>query len=380
MKILFLSYHTSPFAERPGNNDSGGLNVYIKNVIKNLDNQNVEISVLTGEESESFKDRNISFTSFSLFKESATIGEKTLLLPKFIDHVIQFIKVNQVDIVHAHYWLSGLAAKEIKSQFGIPYLYTAHSYGKFIEEKSERINNENAILTYADLITASSEFEYNYLKQNYKTPDHKLKLLTPGVDTELFNVKTKNIRDNILLSVGRIQPQKGQLNVLLLFNKLLTLFPDLKLIFVGGPSGVEGEKYLKTIESEIELKGLKNNVHFMNSTTHEELINVYNKAKIVVHSSQFETFGLVTLEANASGVPVVSINQGPLREIIVNGQNGFVADTFEDENLLQFCKTLLSDNDYLSQIELNCIQLAKKYEWKNTVKELKGIYQELIFD
>ncbi|MDA3013896.1 MAG: glycosyltransferase, partial [Actinomycetota bacterium] len=188
------------------------------------------------------------------------------------------------------------------------------------------------------------------------------------------------IRDNILLSVGRIQPQKGQLNVLLLFNKLLTLFPDLKLIFVGGPSGVEGEKYLKTIESEIELKGLKNNVHFMNSTTHEELINVYNKAKIVVHSSQFETFGLVTLEANASGVPVVSINQGPLREIIVNGQNGFVADTFEDENLLQFCKTLLSDNDYLSQIELNCIQLAKKYEWKNTVKELKGIYQELIFD
>ena len=378
MKILHISYHTSPFSKQLGNNDAGGLNVYIKNVIENLIDEDIQVTVLTGEESESIEENNLKFSSYSLFQEIASIDEKILLLPEFIELVTEFVKVNQIDLIHAHYWLSGLVAKEINSKFGIPYIFTAHSYGKFIDEDSKRITSEYEILSEADLVTSSSKFEYNFLNQNYETPEQKLRILYPGVDVDLFKPTSTN-KENTLLVVGRIQPQKGQINTLKLFHKLLILSPDLKLNFVGGPSGNDGKEYLKTIESEIERRGLKNNVQFINSATQERLIYEYNKAKIVVHASQYETFGLIALEANACGVPVVSINQGPLKETIENGHNGYIAESFEDENLILFCKNILSDREYQYKTQINCLNVAKQYDWNNTVKQLKEIYQELIF-
>ena len=378
MKILHISYHTSPFSKQLGNNDGGGLNVYIKNVVENLNDEDIQVTVLTGEKSESLEENNLKFSSYSLFQESASIDEKILLLPKFIELVTEFANVNQFDLIHAHYWLSGLVAKEIKSKFGIPFIFTAHSYGKFIEDVSNRVTSEYEILTNADLITSSSKFEYNFLSQNYETPEQKLRILYPGVDLDLFKPTSTN-KENTILVVGRIQPQKGQINTLMLFHELLMLIPDLNLNFVGGPSGNDGKEYLKTIEREIEQTGLKNKVRFLKAASQEQLINEYNKAKIVVHASQYETFGLIALEANACGVPVVSINQGPLKETIENGQNGYIAETFEDENLILFCKNILSDSEYQSQTQINCLNIAKQYHWKNTVKKLKEMYQELIF-
>ena len=378
MKILHISYHTSPFSKQLGNNDAGGLNVYIKNVIENLIDEDIQVTVLTGEESESIEENNLKFSSYSLFQETASIDEKILFLPEFIELVTEFVNLNQIDLIHAHYWLSGLAAKEINSKFGIPFIFTAHSYGKFIDEDSNRITSEYEILSKADLVTSSSKFEYKFLNQNYEIPEQKLRIVYPGLDLDLFK-PTSTKKENTLLVVGRIQPQKGQINTLKLFHNLLMLSPDLKLNFVGGPSGKDGKEYLKTIENEIEQTGLKNNVQFLNSATQEQLINEYNKAKIVVHASQYETFGLIALEANACGVPVVSINQGPLKETIENGQNGYIAETFEDENLILFCKNILSDSEYQSKIQINCLNVAKQYDWKNTVKQLKKIYRELIF-
>jgi len=378
MKILHISYHTSPFSKQLGNNDAGGLNVYIKNVIENLNDEDIQVTVLTGEKSESLEENNLKFSSYSLFQETASIDKKILLLPEFIELIMEFVKVNQIDLIHAHYWLSGLVAKEIKSKYGIPFIFTAHSYGKFIEDGSNRVTSECEILSHADLITSSSKFEYNFLSQNYETPEQKLRILYPGVDVDLFK-PTSTSKENTLLVVGRIQPQKGQINTLKLFHKLLMLVPDLNLNFVGGPSGNEGKEYLKTIEREIEQTGLKNKVRFLKSASQEQLINEYNKAKIVVHASQYETFGLIALEANACGVPVVSINQGPLKEIIENGQNGYIAESFEDENLILFCKNIISDSEYQSKTQINCLNIAKQYDWKNTVKQLKEIYQELIF-
>ncbi len=378
MKILHISYHTSPFSKQLGNNDAGGLNVYIKNVIENLNDEDIQVTVLTGEKSESLEENNLKFSSYSLFQETASIDKKILLLPEFIELIMEFVKVNQIDLIHAHYWLSGLVAKEIKSKYGIPFIFTAHSYGKFIEDGSNRVTSECEILSHADLITSSSKFEYNFLSQNYETPEQKLRILYPGVDVDLFK-PTSTSKENTLLVVGRIQPQKGQINTLKLFHKLLMLVPDLNLNFVGGPSGNEGKEYLKTIEREIEQTGLKNKVRFLKSASQEQLINEYNKAKIVVHASQYETFGLIALEANACGVPVVSINQGPLKEIIENGQNGYIAESFEDENLILFCKNIISDSEYQSKTQINCLNVAKQYDWKNTAKQLKEIYQELIF-
>jgi len=209
MNILHISYHTSPFSKQLGNNDAGGLNVYIKNVIKNLNHEDIQITVLTGEESESIEENNLKLFSYSLFQETASIDEKILLLPEFIELVTEFVKVNQVDLIHAHYWLSGLVAKEIKSKFGIPFIFTAHSYGKFIDEDSNRITSEYDILSKADLVTSSSKFEYNFLNQNYETSEQKLRIVYPGVDVDLFKPTPTN-KENTLLVIGRIQHKKDR--------------------------------------------------------------------------------------------------------------------------------------------------------------------------
>ena len=128
MKILHISYHTSPFSKQLGNNDAGGLNVYIKNVIENLNDEDIQVTVLTGEKSESLEENNLKFSSYSLFQETASIDKKILLLPEFIELIMEFVKVNQIDLIHAHYWLSGLVAKEIKSKYGIPFM-TATNQG-----------------------------------------------------------------------------------------------------------------------------------------------------------------------------------------------------------------------------------------------------------
>ena len=119
-------------------------------------------------------------------------------------------------------------------------------------------------------------------------------------------------------------------------------------------------------------------VQFLNNLPQTKIVELLNKAKLLIHTSQFETFGLVAIEANAMGVPVLSINNGSLMEIIENNKNGYLSENLVDKNVNNFVDSLLNENKKFEEVSSLCIEKSKKYDWGNTSKILQNLYTELV--
>ena len=138
MKILQISFHTAPFGN-VGMNDSGGLNIYVEKVSNELSKNN-DITVVTAEKAESFKTDNLEFYSLDLFEPGLSVDDKEIYLSEFKRNLEEKIDLESFDIIHAHYWLSGLVAKQISEELNIPYIFTSHSLGVFLEGYNKELS------------------------------------------------------------------------------------------------------------------------------------------------------------------------------------------------------------------------------------------------
>ena len=377
MNILQISYHTSPMNSL-GVNDGGGLNVYVEAISKELAKDNT-VHIITGEEAKNINKKNLKLSSFNLFSNQSNIYEKKDFLDEFIDKTFQYIEEHEIDVVHAHYWLSGLVAKEIQQKYKIPFIFTSHSLGVFVQENGlERIRAEKEIFNSADKITASSKFEKDNLLNRYGVDKLKIHITTPGLDKKIFKAYRGEKRNNTILSVGRIQKQKGQLQTLDLFKSLQHRIKGLELIFVGGPSGVDGDAYLTKMKNRIEELKIEEEVQFLGSLSQKKLVKLMKKSKLLIHSAESETFGLVAIEAHRLGVPVLSTNQGSFKEIISNNENGLVAKSFDDVQVYDFIIKLFEDDKYRSQVINNAVKNSLVFNWEITAENLKKAYKSII--
>ena len=377
MNILQISYHTSPMNSL-GVNDGGGLNVYVEAISKELAKDNT-VHIITGEEAKNINKKNLKLSSFNLFSNQSNIYEKKDFLDEFIDKTFQYIEEHEIDVVHAHYWLSGLVAKEIQQKYKIPFIFTSHSLGVFVQENGlERIRAEREIFNSADKITASSKFEKDNLLNRYGVDKLKIHITTPGLDKKIFKAYRGVKRNNTILSVGRIQKQKGQLQTLDLFKSLQYRIKGLELIFVGGPSGVDGDAYLTKMKNRIEELKIEEEVQFLGSLSQKKLVKLMKKSTLLIHSAESETFGLVAIEAHRLGVPVLSTNQGSFKEIISNNENGLVAKSFDDVQVYDFIIKLFEDDKYRSQVINNAVKNSLVFNWEITAENLKKAYKSII--
>ena len=377
MNILQISYHTSPMNSL-GVNDGGGLNVYVEAISKELAKDNT-VHIITGEEAKNINKKNLKLSSFNLFSNQSNIYEKKDFLDEFINKTFQYIEEHEIDVVHAHYWLSGLVAKEIQQKYKIPFIFTSHSLGVFVQENGlERIRAEKEIFNSADKITASSKFEKDNLLNRYGVDKLKIHITTPGLDKKIFKAYRGEKRNNTILSVGRIQKQKGQLQTLDLFKSLQHRIKGLELIFVGGPSGVDGDAYLTKMKNRIEELKIEEEVQFLGSLSQKKLVKLMKKSKLLIHSAESETFGLVAIEAHRLGVPVLSTNQGSFKEIISNNENGLVAKSFDDVQVYDFIIKLFEDDKYRSQVINNAVKNSLVFNWEITAENLKKAYKSII--
>ena len=377
MNILQISYHTSPMNSL-GVNDGGGLNVYVEAISKELAKDNT-VHIITGEEAKNINKKNLKLSSFNLFSNQSNIYEKKDFLDEFIDKTFQYIEEHEIDVVHAHYWLSGLVAKEIQQKYKIPFIFTSHSLGVFVQENGlDRISAEKEIFNIADKITASSKFEKNNLLNRYGVDKLKIHITTPGLDKKIFKAYRGVKRNNTILSVGRIQKQKGQLQTLDLFKSLQYRIKGLELIFVGGPSGVDGDAYLTKMKNRIEELKIEEEVQFLGSLSQKKLVKLMKKSMLLIHSAESETFGLVAIEAHRLGVPVLSTNQGSFKEIISNNENGLVAKSFDDVQVYDFIIKLFEDDKYRSQVINNAVKNSLVFNWEITAENLKKAYKKVI--
>ena len=377
MNILQLSFHVSPFSEI-GKNDGGGMSVYVQQISKHLSEKH-NVTVVTGEKAESFKDKNLEFISLDIFEPDLNVEDKEIHLQEFKNKLEEFTDLKSFDVIHAHYWLSGLVAKEISNELNIPFIFTSHSLGIFLDGyNKERVDCEKIVMTSSNLVTASSVFETMLITDTYKIDENKIKKIIPGVDREIFSPNLSIKKENIFLSIGRIQEQKGQLQTLEFLNNFKEIENDFKCIFIGGPSGKYGNEYLEELERTVEKLSLDTHVEFVDNLPQTKIIKLLNKAKLLIHTSQFETFGLVAIEAQTMGVPVLSINNGSLMEIIENNKNGYLSETLIDRGVTNFVSNLLNENKIFEEISSSCIEMSKKYDWKKTSHIIQNIYEELV--
>ena len=376
MNILQISYHTSPMNSL-GVNDGGGLNVYVEAISKELAKDNT-VHIITGEEAKNINKKNLKLSSFNLFSNQSNIYEKKDFLDEFINKTFQYIEEHEIDVVHAHYWLSGLVAKEIQQKYKIPFIFTSHSLGVFVQENGlDRISAEKEIFNIADKITASSKFEKDNLLNRYGVDKLKIHITTPGLDKKIFKAYRGVKRNNTILSVGRIQQQKGQLQTLDLFKSLQHRIKGLELIFVGGPSGVDGDAYLTKMKNRIEELKIEEEVQFLGSLSQKKLVKLMKKSTLLIHSAESETFGLVAIEAHRLGVPVLSTNQGSFKEIISNNENGLVAKSFDDVQVYDFIIKLFEDDEYRSQVINSAVKNSLVFNWEITAENLKKAYKNI---
>ena len=377
MNILQLSFHVSPFSEI-GKNDGGGMSVYVQQISKHLSEKH-NVTVVTGEKGESFKDKNLEFISLDIFEPDLNVEDKEIHLQEFKNKLEEFTDLKSFDVIHAHYWLSGLVAKEISNELNIPFIFTSHSLGVFLDGyNKERVDCEKIVMTASNLVTSSSVFETKLITDTYKVEENKIKKVTPGVDREIFSPDLSIKKENIFLSVGRIQEQKGQLQTLEFLNNFKKIENDFKCIFIGGPSGKNGNEYLQELKQTVKDFNLDTHVEFLDNLPQTKIIELLKKAKLLIHTSQFETFGLVAIEANSMGVPVLSTNKGSLVEIIENNLNGYLSEDLVDGNVNNFVKNLLHDNKKFKEISLDSIRISKDYDWKITTINLNKVYEGLI--
>ena len=377
MNILQLAFHTSPFSI-VGKNDGGGMSVYVQQISKYL-SENHSVTVVTGEKADSFTDKNLEFISLDIFESELNVEDKEIYLQEFKNKLVDSLDLNSFDVIHAHYWLSGLVAKEISNELNIPFIFTSHSLGIFLDGyNKERVDCEKIVMTSTNLVTASSVFETMLIADTYKIDENKIKKITPGVDRKIFIPDLSVEKENIILSIGRIQEQKGQLQTIEFLNNFKKIQNDFKCYFVGGPSGKHGNEYLHELKQTIEDLNLDKHVEFLGDLPQTEIIELFKKAKLLIHTSKFETFGLVAIEANTMGVPVLTTNNGSLMEIIENNKNGYLSENLIDSNVNNFVNNLFNNVTKYDEIHLSCIEKSKKYDWMKTANELESLYQQLV--
>jgi len=377
MNILQISFHTSPFGSI-GKFDSGGLNVYVQQISKHLSKTH-NLTVVTGEKAKNFNSDNLSFHSLDLFEPSLSVEDKEILLQEFKEKLSRTFELQTYDIIHAHYWLSGLIAKQISEELDIPYVFTAHSLGVFLDGyNKERVDCEKMVMESSNIITASSKYESSLITNSYDIDEKSIMQIPPGIDKEIFTYDSNLERENILLSVGRIQEQKRQMEVLKFIDNFRKIDTNFLCYFVGGPSGKSGDDYLIELKNTVKELNLDSNVEFLGNLTQTEIKILMNRSKLLIHTSQYETFGLVAIEANAMGVPVLTTNRGSLMEIIEHNNNGYISENLIDGRVNNFVKNLLTDDKKFKGMSKYCLEKSKKYDWVNTSEQLIDMYERLI--
>lgn len=329
---------------------------------------------------------------------------KKLLLPyvkSFVKAFFEFSKNNdfKYNLLHCHYYLSGLAGLIVKSKLRIPLVMSFHTLalmknltGRSEDEKEDvvRLNAEFELVRSANLLVASSENDAAYLKYLYACPEEKIKVVSPGVDTSLFSPMSKTIarksikassKTKIILAVGRIEPLKG-FDVLIYALKILLVrrpkFRDLlSLWIIGGDTSEPVSLWsaeLKHLEKLRRSLGITASVKFVGQKPQKDLRNYYSAADVVVMPSHYESFGMVALEAMACGTPVIISDVSGVSELVENHKAGLVTTVNNPLLLAEQMERLLLEGGKGLNLNQKVKNQAQKLTWEKSASKLIKLY------
>ena len=388
-----LSFHTSPLAQ-PGVGDSGGMNVYVRELVAGLAHAGVEVTTYTREwrsglPREVLVEPNhrvvhVPAGRFDLPKE-----ELEGMVPTFTDFVLDDIRhAHAADVVHANYWLSGMAGHSIKHELGIPLVTTFHTLARVKAEGGDpeperRERAEAQIIGCADAICVSCDEEEDQFRRLYGNPPGLVEIVAPGVEHAFFTPGDKRGarfalgmgEGPVLLFVGRIQPLKGvdvAVRALAALNRR-----DASLYVVGGASGLEGDTEVIRVNALISELGLTQQVHFVEPQAHHMLSTYYRAADAVWVPSRSEIFGLVALEAAACGTPVIANAVGGLLSLVDHGLTGYLVADRDPNMFAQYTAELLKNPALASAMSIAAAERGRRYTWSFAAARLRRVYTDI---
>jgi D-inositol-3-phosphate glycosyltransferase len=302
------------------------------------------------------------------------------------------------DVVHSHYWQSGLAARELARAWDVPMVHSNHTLGKVknrwlapgdVPEPLSRLQGEAEVIAAADTLIASTDAEWQQLACLYGAPHDRLKTVYPGVDHRVFSPGDRaqsraalGLGDEaVMLYVGRVQPLKGVDLAIRAAEQLVpALDRPLLLLVVGGASGGRGQEELERLRDLAGSLGISDAVRFLGARPHVELPAFYRAADAVVVCSHNESFGLAALEAHACGAPVVGTDVGGLSHIVRDGESGFLVDSRDPSVFAARLKTILSDSDLRATFGRVAARSARSFSWTTTAALFADLYECLLME
>jgi D-inositol-3-phosphate glycosyltransferase len=391
-ELAVLSLHSSPLAQ-PGFGDSGGMNVYVRELAASLAQAGVGTTVFVRRWAEDLPDEVAVEPGFRVVHvDAGAIDLPKEALPDtveaFTDGVAAHLRRDPVDVIHANYWLSGVAGHRLKHRLELPLVSTFHTLARVKAETgdpepSRRIDAEAEVIGCSDVIVANSVEEVAQLERLYGADPSRIEIVPPGVEHAFFSPgDQRGAREAlglgshpVLLFVGRIQPLKG-LSVAV--GALAALGrPDAELVVVGGPSGADGEAELARVLAEAERLGVRHRIRLVPAQPHHLLSTYYRAADVVLVPSRSESFGLVALEAAACGVPVVATAVGGLLTLVDHGRTGLLVDEREPRAFASAVARVLHDPAWQASLGAAAAERARQYTWSTAAARLRRVYADL---
>jgi D-inositol-3-phosphate glycosyltransferase len=398
-RVGLISVHTSPL-DQPGAGDGGGLNVYVREVAERLAGRGVHVDVFTRRTSTDQPDTVEIVPGVEVHHLEAG-APRALDKDEVANQLCAFVLALQRhpsagthDVLHAHYWLSGWAGRRVAERWDTPLVQTFHTLGALknatlapgdVPEPPLRLVAEERVARDADRILVLTCGEARLLHRTYGLSGAKLTVVPPGVDLARFHpassVRSRE-RANVpgrapeLLFVGRLQPLKGPDVALRTLAEIRRTLPDARLRIIGGESGsgagVTGPDQLRALADEL---GVGDGLVLEPAVDQATLSERYRAADVVLVPSRSETFGLVALEAQACGVPVVAAKVPGLEAVV--GAGGVLVAGHDPRDHAAAALALLMEPERAARASAAGLTAARAASWDRTVDRLLTAYGEV---
>ena len=404
MRIALLSIHTSPL-DQPGTGDAGGMNVYIVETAKRLAQSGIEIDIFTRATTSRLAPTVDLVPGVKVVHITAGPFEGLLKndLPGQLCAVTAGVLRTEAsnaegyyDLIHSHYWLSGQVGWLASERWRVPLVHTMHTMGKVKNlelaagDKAEpemRLIGEQQVVDVAQRLVANTELEAQELTKFYQADPRKIDVVNPGVDLELFSPGSQTkarkklgipLDASMLLFVGRIQPLKAPDILMRAAAELISMRPELLssllVVICGGVSGTGADhpEALRDLASDL---GLLDLIRFEPPSSREELVTWYRAADLTVVPSYSESFGLVAIESQACGTPVVASAVGGLKTAVADGVSGRLIQGHNPIAFSHVLNQLLMNPTLRAELSAGSRMHAAAFGWENTTSGLINSYE-----
>ena len=410
MRIAMISYHTCPLATL-GGKDTGGMNVYVRDLTRELGRLGIHVDVFTRSQDEhvphvlhdlGYGNRVVHIPAGP--EQPSPKQELPDYIPEFVQGIERFAKEKGLhyDLIHSHYWMSGLAAEMLSDIWGeVPMIQMFHTLGEMKNriaqsdderESASRLEGERRVLARANRIIAATLAEQAQLEWLYKANSRKITIIPPGVDTGRFYPIPKDEakqfigipdEDRMVLFVGRIEPLKG-LDTLIRAMACMDLensdCPAYLAIIGGDPSASPDEMTSEMASLQQLCRELKmdRTVVFLGKRGQDTLPYYYSAAEVLVMPSHYESFGMVALEAMACGTPVIASQVGGLAFLIQDSVTGYHVPGGDSDALCEKLTLLLGNAENREQMGQRAAEEAKAYSWDKIAEQMIAVYESLL--